>query len=162
MIGSNLYKAPNFLLEKMNTILSLLWQGKKQYEQVAVTVSDKDLSCTMLRIAQESNQYAHELSSQIQALGGAPEIEKPDEAGLEEIKKLNGDNEIITFCQKNEKKMISAYQEILKGSLLYEGLRKMIRYQLNEMLCAFMQIKQLRSLKFHKPNLIRIDRRALL
>jgi uncharacterized protein (TIGR02284 family) len=162
MIGFNLYKAPTFLLEKMNNILSLLWRGKKQYEQVAITVSDKDLRCTMLRIAQESNQYAHELSSQIQTLGGAPEIET-DEAGQgEEIKNLNDDNEIITFCQKNEKKMISAYEEILNGSLLYEGLRKMIRYQLNEMLCSFMQIKQLKSLKFHKPNFIRIDRRALL
>jgi uncharacterized protein (TIGR02284 family) len=162
MIGSNLYTAPTFILEKMNNILSLLWQGKKQYEQVAVTISDKDLRCTMLRIAQESNQYANELSSQIQVLGGSPAIEKTDEAGLgEEIKNLNSDNEIITFCQKNEKKMISAYEEILDGSL-YDGLRKMIRYQLNELLFAFMQIKQLRSLKFHKPNFIRPDHRALL
>ena|SRR5205085_2789452 len=163
MIGSNLHKAPTILLEKMNTILSLLWREKKQYEQVAVAVSDKDLSCTMLRVAQESNQYAHELSSQIEALGGAPEIEKPDEAELgEEIKGLNDDNEIITFCQKNEKKIISAYEEILSGSLLYEGLRKMIRYQLNEMLCAFMQVKQLMSLKFDKTNFSGIDSRAFL
>ena len=163
MIGFNLYKAPTFLLEKMNNILKLLWRGKKQYEQVAITVADKDLRCTMLRIAQESNQYARELSSQIHTMGGAPEIEKIDEDRLaEEIKNLNDDNEKITFCQKNEKKMISAYQEILNGSLLYEGLRKMIRYQLNEMLCAFMRVKQLRSLKFHKTNFIRIDSRALL
>ena len=163
MIGFNLYKAPAFLLEKMNNILGLLRRGKKQYEQVAITTEDKDLRCTMLSLAQETNQYACELSSQIHTLGGAPEIEKIDEDRLvEEIKKLKSDNEKITFCQKNENKMISAYQEVLSGSLLYEGLRKMIRYQLNEMLCAFMQIKQLRSLKFHKPNLIRIDRRALL
>ena len=70
MIGSDIHKAPPFLLEKMNNILSLLWRGKKQYEQVAITVEDKDLRCTMLRIAQESNQYACELSSQIQSLGG--------------------------------------------------------------------------------------------
>jgi len=163
MIGFNVHKAPNFLLEKMNNILGLLRRGKKEYEQVATIITDKDFRCTLLSLAQESNQYACELSSQIESLGGLPELEKIDDAELgEEIKNLNGDNEIITFCQKNEKKMISAYQEILKGSLLYEGLRKMIRYQLNEMLCAFMQIKQLRSLKFHKPNLIRIDRRALL
>src|SRR5215216_4435552 len=106
MIGSNLHKAPTVLLEKMNTILKLLWREKKQYEQVAVTVSDQDLSCTMLRIAQESNQYAHELSSQIEALGGAAEMEKADEAELgEEIKSLNDDNEIISFCQGNEKKI---------------------------------------------------------
>ena len=163
MIGINLYKAPVFLLEKMNNILRLLWRGKKQYEQVAVTVADKDLRCTMLRLAQESNQYARELSSQIHTLGGAPELEKIDENRLaEEIKNLNSDNEIISFCQKNEKKMVSAYQEILNGSLLYEGLRKMIRYQLNEMLCAFMQVKQLRSLKLHKTNFVGIRHRVLL
>ena len=163
MIGFNVYKAPTFLLEKMNNILKLLWRGKKQYEQVAITVADKDLRYTMLRIAQESNQYARELSSQIHTLGGAPEIEKIDEAELgEEIKNLNGESEIITFCQKNEKKMISAYEEILNDSLLYEGLRKMIRYQLNEMLCAFMQVKQLSFLKFHKTNFSRTSHRALL
>ena len=163
MIGFNLYKAPAFLLEKMNNILSLLRRGKKEYEQVATIIADKDFRCSLLSLAQESNQYACELSSQIQSLGGAPEIEKIDEAELlEEIKNLNGDNEIITFCQKNENKMISAYQEILNGSLLYEGLRKMIRYQLNEMLCAFMQVKQLRSLKLHKTNFVGIRHRVLL
>ena len=163
MIGFNVYKAPTFLLEKMNNILSLLWRGKRQYEQVAITVGDKDLRCTMLRIAQESNQYACELSSQIHTLGGVPEIEKINEAELkEEIKNLHGENEIITYCQKNEKKMISAYQEVLSGSLLYEGLRKMIRYQLNEMLCAFMRVKQLRYLKFHKTDFTRISPRTLL
>jgi uncharacterized protein (TIGR02284 family) len=163
MIGSNLHKAPAALLEKMNNILSLLWREKKQYEQVAIRVTDKDLSCTMLRVAQESNQYAHELSSQIEVLGGAAEIEKADEVELgEEIRSLNDDNDMITFCQRNEKKIISAYEEVLNRSLLYEGLRKMIRYQLNEMLCAFMRIKQLRSLKFDKTNFSRVDRRAFL
>src|SRR5215207_9349607 len=108
MIGFNVYKAPAFLLKKMNKILSLLLRGKKQYEQVATTVADKDLRCTLLSLAQESNQYARELSSQIHALGGAPEPEKIDEERLKnEIRNLNGDNEIITFCQKNERKMIS-------------------------------------------------------
>jgi uncharacterized protein (TIGR02284 family) len=163
MIGFNVYKAPAFLLEKMNNILSLLRRGKRQYEQVAITAADKDLRCTMLSLAQETNQYACELSSQIHTLGGAPEVEKiDDDRFVEEIKKLNSDNEKITFCQKNERKMIGAYQEILKGSLLYEGLRKMIRYQLNEMLCAFMRVKQLRYLKFHKTNFTRISPRTLL
>ena len=150
MIGFNVYKAPTFLLEKMNNIYSLLRQGKREYEQVAITIADKDLRCTMLSLAQESNQYACELSSQIHSLGGTPEIEKINEVKLgKKIKNLNGDNEIISFCQKNEKKMISAYREILNDSVLYEGLRKMIRYQLNKMLCGFMQVTQLRSLKFH-------------
>lgn len=150
MIGINLYKAPPYLLEKINTICSLLWQGKKEYECVATHVTDKDLRRTMLSLAQESNQYACELSSQIHTLGGTPEIEKINEAVMEEeLKNVNGETEIMTLCEKNEKKMMSAYREILNESFLYEGLRKMIRYQLNEMLCAFMQVKQSRYLKFH-------------
>jgi hypothetical protein len=150
MIGFNHYEAPPFLLAKINNICSLLWQGKKEYELVATTIADNDLRCTMLTLAQESNQYACELSSQIHTLGGVPEIEKNNEPELrDEIKNLNDENEILTFCKMNEKNIIGAYQEILDDSFLYEGLRKMILYQLNEMLCAFMQVKQLSSLKFH-------------
>ena len=149
MIGINLYKAPPYLLKKINNICNLLWQGKKEYEQVADTVTDKDLRRTMLSLAQESNQYACELSSQILTLGGTPEIEIDEAVMADKIKNVIGEKEIITLCQKNEKTMLSAYREILKESFLYEGLRKMIRYQLNELLCAFMQAKQIGSLKFH-------------
>lgn len=150
MIAYDIYKAPPFLLEKMNAICRLLRQGKKEYEQVAIAVEDKDLRSTMLTLAQESNQYAHELSSQMQSLGGIPEMEKIEDPELtDDIKNLYDENEILTFCKMNEKKMVGAYQEILNESYLYEGLRKMVRYQLNELLCTFMQVKQLRSLKFH-------------
>ena len=150
MLGYNIHKAPPFLLEKMNNLCSLLLQEKKEFEQVATTLTNKNLRYTMLLLAQESNQYAHELSSQIHSLGGVSEIEKIKEPELkDEIKNLNDENQILTFCKMNEKKLIGAYREILNESFLYEGLRKMIRYQLNEMLCAFMQVKQLYFLKFH-------------
>ena len=150
MIGADIHKAPPFLLEKMNNLCSLLLQEKKEFEQVATTVANKDLRNTMLTLAQESNQYACELSSQIHSLGGVPEIEKNNEPEQKDkIRNLNDENEILTFCKMNEKRMIGAYQEILNEAFLYDGLRKMIRYQLNEMLCAFMQVKQLNSLKLH-------------
>ena len=149
MIGINLYKAQPYLLEKINNICRLLWQGKKEYEQVADTTTDKDLRRSMLSLAQESNQYACELTSQIHTLGGTPEIESNESVLTDKIKNVNGEEEIITLCQKNEKTMLSAYREILKESFLYEGLRKMICYQLNEMLFAFTQAKQIGSLKFH-------------
>ena len=150
MIGLNIYKAPPLLLEQVDNICRLLWQGKQEYELVATSISDKDLRRTMLSLAQESNQYACELSSQIQTLGGNPVIQKPGNTDPEdEIKNLHGENEIVVFCQKNERQMIIAYREILNDSFLYEELRKMIRYQLNQMLCAFMRVKQIGCLKFH-------------
>lgn len=150
MIGFNSPTAPPFLLEKMNNLCSLLRQEKNQFEQAATTITNRDLRSTMLTLAQESNQYACELSSQIHTLGGMPDVEINNEFETQhEHVNLNDENEIMTFCKMNEKKMIGAYQEILNESSLYEGLRKMIRYQLNEMLCAFMHVKQLNALKFH-------------
>ena len=97
MIGFNLFKAPPFLLDKMNHVCRLLWEGKKEYEQVATTMTNKDLRITMLTLAQESNQYACELSSQVHSLGGVPEIEKINEPELkDDIRNLN-ENEILTF-----------------------------------------------------------------
>ena len=151
MIGYNIHKAPPYLLDKINNLFSLLMQKKKECEQVATTLTNKNLRYTILTLAQESNQYAHELSSQISTLGGIPEMEKNREPEWpDEIKNLNDENKILTWCNKNEKKLIGAYREILNESFLYEELRKMIRYQLNEMLCAFMQVKQLCFFKFPK------------
>lgn len=150
MIGFDHHKAPPFLLEKMNNLCAVLWQEKKEFEQVASAITNKDLQCTMLTLAQESNQYASELCSQIHSLGGVPAVEQNNEpAPSKEVRILEDEDEIMSMCKTNETKMIGAYREILNDSSLYEGLRSMIRYQLNEMLCAFMLVKQLNALKFH-------------
>lgn len=104
MIGINLYKAPPYLLEKINIICTLLKQGKKEYEQVADNITNKDMRRTMLSLAQESNQYACELSSQIQTLGGMPSVENNEVGTIEGIKNVNEEAAIISLCEKNEKK----------------------------------------------------------
>jgi len=151
MNGFNVFKAPPFLLEKLGKICILLRQGKSAYEQFAKNITDKDLRNTMLTLAQESNQFACELSSQIETLGGVPNSENVNEAIAEDelIISSSDGNEILTLCKKNENKMVAAYGEILNDSFLYEGIRKMMRYQLREMLCNFMRLNQLGSLKFH-------------
>jgi hypothetical protein len=150
MIGINLYKSSPFLLENLNNLCKMLWQGKKEYEQVASTIPDKELRRTILTLAQETNQYAHELSSQIQSLSGSAAIAIVEEPDMEiETKVFRNENEILSYCRMNESKMVSAYRAILNESFLYEGLRKMIRYQLNGILCAFMQLKLLNSLRLH-------------
>lgn len=150
MMGLDISKAPPFILEKINDLCRLLWKEKKVYEKVASTIPDKELCRTILTLAQESNQYACELSSQIQTLGGAPQQEEICEPEMEvEMKIFHDETEMLTFCKENEQMMVSAYREILNEPYLYEGLRKMIRYQLNGILCAFMQIKLLDSLKLH-------------
>lgn len=146
----NLFKASPLVLEKINLLCRLLWQGKREYETVAANISDKELQCAILALAQGNNQYANELSSQIETLGGIP----PKENMLEQETKtkiLGDEIEILAFCKMHEKKMLEAYREILNESFLYEGLRKMIRYQLNGTLCAFTQLKLLTSFSRVKP-----------
>ncbi|MEP6596906.1 MAG: ferritin-like domain-containing protein [Ginsengibacter sp.] len=151
----NLNKASPSILKKINNLYGLLLQGKRKYEQIATITPDRDLRRTILSLAQESNQYACELSSQIQTLGGISLDEKTDDFNLRtEIKTFEDENKILNFCMANEKKTIKAYHEILNDSCLYEGLRSMFHYQLNGILCAFVQVKQLNSLKLHYSSVL--------
>jgi hypothetical protein len=72
MMEFNIFTASPFILEKINHLCSLLWREKRAYEQVAANIPDKELRRTILTLAQGNNQYACELSSQIQTLGGIP------------------------------------------------------------------------------------------
>jgi len=140
----NVFKASPLILEKIKSLCGLLWQGKKEFEQIAANIRDKELRRAILMLAQENNQYARELSSQIETLGGVPPKENIYEPSTE-AKIFHDESEILTFCKLNETKMLAVYREILNESFLYEGLRKMIRYQLNGTLCAFTQLKLLNS-----------------
>jgi len=146
----NLSQASPLLLKKLSTLSGLLLQGKRKYEQISTATTDGDLRRAILSMAQKSNQYACELSSQIQILGGLSRDEKTDDTELRtETKALKDENEILNFCMANETKTVKAYHEILNESCIYEGLRSMIHYQLNGILCAFVQVKQLNSLRLH-------------
>ena len=146
----NLSQASPLLLKKLSTLSGLLLQGKRKYEQISTATTDGDLRRAILSMAQKSNQYACELSSQIQILGGLSADEKTDNPELStETKAFRDENEILNFCMRNEERMVKVYHEILNESCLYEGLRSMIHYQLNGILCAFVQVKQLNSLKLY-------------
>jgi hypothetical protein len=63
---------------------------------------------------------------------------------------LEYEKEILSICAACEKKMISAYREILNEPYLYDGVRNLIRSQFNGVLCAFLQVKLLNnSLQAH-------------
>ena len=148
MMEKHLYKAPPFLLQKMQALCSMLLQDKKKYETVGAGIADQQFRRTILTLAQESNQYATELLSQIETLGGMDQHTAPVNQDTAGPGAFANEEDILSFCQLNEKKMVSAYRDILNESFLYEGLRKMIRYQLNGILCSFTQLKLLQSLKF--------------
>jgi uncharacterized protein (TIGR02284 family) len=145
-------KTPILILDKLNALLIVLQEAKHVYEHLASTFKNKELGQTVFSLAQDSKQYANELSSQIQTLGG--EVQSSTEKGawqatgnLEEKQWAIQDHEKMTlqFCADREASMVKAYREVLHEPFLHEGIRKMIRYQLNGILFAFSRLKLLNA-----------------
>jgi len=147
-------KTPPIIVEKINRLCRLLFQEQSAFEQAATHITDSALRCTVLTLAQNTHQYARELSSQVQTMrgveapGGIPISQQTvQQPATFDYGTFDNENEVLAFCKMNEKKMVFAYRDILNESALYEGLRKMIRYQLNGVLVTFMQLRLLNSLK---------------
>ena len=155
MIFSTVNKIPAFVLEKLDILFQLLKERKTEYETFAGKVNDKQLKRTVLTLAQETNQYAMELSGQIETMGGS--IKTPYEADNREpgtatktnrnpvMMMISGQEEILKSCEISETKMIIAYRNILNEPFLHDNLRKLIRSQLNGLTYAFMQLRLLNT-----------------
>ncbi|MEO6315002.1 MAG: DUF2383 domain-containing protein [Chitinophagaceae bacterium] len=153
MIFSTVNKIPSFVLEKLDILFKLLKERKSEFESFASNVNDKQLKRTVLTLAQETNQYAIELSSQIETMGGRikkdnVEIDGNSNPQVKAVMLVN-QNDILKSCEVSEKKMIVAYRNILNEPFLHENLRKLIRCQLNGLTYAFMQLKLLNT-SFHR------------
>jgi Domain of unknown function (DUF2383) len=153
MIFSSVNKIPVFVLEKLDILFQLLKERKREYEAFACKINDKQLKRTVLTLAQETNQYANELSSQIETMGGGINgpnvIHLKDSSIPESASMITGEDEILKSCEVSETKMISAYRTILNEPFLHDNLRKLIRCQLNGLTYAFMQLRLLNT-SFHR------------
>ncbi|HTL08787.1 MAG TPA: DUF2383 domain-containing protein [Chitinophagaceae bacterium] len=156
MIFSTVNKIPAFVLEKLDILFKLLKERKSEYEAFACKVNDKQLKRTVLSLAQETNQYANELWSQIESMGGRVLLMYEGEGDVPEVSyvpdsmlRLEHQDEILTSCEISEQKMILAYRNVLNEPFLHENLRKLIRCQLNGLMSAFMQLKLLKR-SFHR------------
>ena len=153
MIFSTLNKIPVFLLDKLDVLLHLLQERKQEFETFAANLDNKQLKRTVLSLAQETNQYAVELASQIEMMGGhirnfadfdtsiLSNMPKP----LEGVSMITGESDILKSCELSETKMILAYRSILNEPFLHENLRKLFRCQLNGITYAFMQLRLLNN-----------------
>jgi uncharacterized protein (TIGR02284 family) len=152
MLVSANNRTPPLILDRLNSLLAVLYESKNIYEQLANTFNNKELSQSVFSLAQESKQYASELSSQIQSLGGVakdPEGEKQFHQtniqgdGILSIREK--EKATLRYCATHEASMVRAYREVLHEPFLHEGIRKMIRYQLNGILFAFSRLKLLNA-----------------
>jgi len=151
MIFSNINKIPAFVLEKLNILFRLLTERKIEYEAFARRVNNKELKRTVLTLARETNQYANELSSQLEIMGGS--INEAHEIAYMQDNTntlmITDEDDILKSCEVSEKKLMIAYRAILNEPFLHDNLRKLIRCQLNGIAYAFMQLKLLNT-SFHR------------
>jgi len=154
LTSTQIYSVPVQILDKLKQLFNILQEGRNKYEKVAAAIENKELQRTVVGLAMESNQYAVELSSQIQCLGGDIkewiERSKPKISFVRnEQYSLKDETAILEMCEVNEKKMINTYRDILKEPFLVNGLRNMIEYQLNGLMGALLQLKLLHT-SLHK------------
>lgn len=152
MLAVHVHKAPAVVLEKLSNLFDTLHSMRSKFERSANATTDKMMQRTLRSVAQESCQYANELSSQIQSMGGDPDkyfnssdcsIVDKTEAPMAEQQAV--DEDMIKQCTDQEMEMIKAYREVLNDSNLYSDLRNMVRYQLNGIMYGFLQIKLLNN-----------------
>jgi len=149
MIFANLNRIPAFLLEKLDILFQLLKERKLEFEAWACVVRNKELKRTILTLAQETNQYANELSGQIETMGGNIRTPNKDFCMPGNPVMMADEDDILKSCVISEKKLIMAYRAILNEPFLHVNLRRLIRCQLNGLTYAFMQLKLL-STSFHR------------
>lgn len=139
---------PIFVLERLRVLFELLKERKNEFETFAGWLKNKSLKRTVLSLAQECNQYAQELLSQLETMTGNME-QATDNSGLHVNSILLDEEAILQSCQLSEKKMIMAYRTILNEPILQDNLRNLLRNQLNGIACAFTQIKLLNASLYH-------------
>ena len=143
MIFAKPNRVPLFVLDKLRHLFELLKERKKEFEELANGIKNHQLKITVLCLAQECNQYAHEIFSQLETMTGR--VEDYSGACTEyEGPLFAADDDILQSCRVSEKNLIVAYRMVLNEPALNEHLRKLLRSQLNGLTYTFTQIKLLK------------------
>ena len=151
MIAEIVSKTPKAILEKLDRLLETLQRVKKTFEQTASTINNQQIRCTILGLAQESKQYANELMSHMEILGGSRERYETDSkldfsnSPEKNEWECSEEKDRLKDCTSSEKFLLQVYREVLNEPFLYDNIRKMIRYQLNGILHSFAQLKLLNA-----------------
>ena len=148
MIFATANHIPVFELDKLQVLLELLKERKKEFESFAGKLKDKWLRRTVLNLAQECNQYAHELWGQLETMTGRSDMYEETKS-IPDNTFLLKEDDILQSCLISENKMITAYRCIVNEPVLEDNLRRLLRNHMNGLTCAFMQVKLLNASLFN-------------
>ena len=141
------YHPPTGVLSSLKRLFRVLQAESNNFEQAVYVTKNKQLKDTLLQFLQESKQYVNELKCQIESLGGSTEFydHTIDTREPEQLPAMADTDTVYDYCGKCEGRILTAYRDILNQSVILKDLRKMVRYQLNGLLCSFLQFKILKG-----------------
>ncbi len=159
MIAAKVHRTPVLILAKLDSLLTQLQQVKENYEQAALQIQSRALRLSLLTLSQESKQYANELMSHIESLGGELSVNrKRDLNRIEEGRQpsihLTGKTEELREMNLGEQRLLQTYREILNEPFLYEAIRQRLRYQQNGLMLCFSQLRLLYAAMIRNPESI--------
>jgi uncharacterized protein (TIGR02284 family) len=134
-------------VNKLNQLFQALQEVKSKYESFAENIKNKQLYQMVISLAVENNQYANELSSLIQSLGGEAKAIESGEVKETGNKIPRTEKTILAACERSEMKLLKVYREVMSENYVYDSLKKMIGYQLNGINFAFHRLKLLKTIQ---------------
>lgn len=144
MIPSGITTSATPNQKRLSRLYEMLLNEKKTLESVAGLISDNTLRCTVLSLAQQTNQYATEISCYLRT--PVSRAKRTAKAVLRAAPAVMDEAGIIHFCRAQEQRLVNAYQRFIKEVPFYEDLNAMVSYQLNGIRAAGLQLKLLGSL----------------
>lgn len=136
-----------YVAQKLNTLLDVMHESKRGYEQIATQSGDKNFQRALGGLALECGQYINELSNQISSLGVKPVSDRTRDRYVwnQVSTKVEKDDDILNACYGSERIILKAYRDVLNDPSVLHPLRQMITYQLNGMKYAFVKVKLLNT-----------------
>lgn len=148
------YIIPRHVIERITHLTMQLEREAEVFHSIASSVKNHQWRDSIGMLAQTNTQYAQELKAQLNFIARpvidteitfidpAGEITPlfPAEAAVHAATSLH---ELFKTCIEKEKLLICLYREILNEPHLGEENRRMIRYQLNGIMYAFLNLKLL-------------------
>lgn len=154
MITISIHKTPRVVLDNLSRLLRVLQVSKKEYERTAFALTDQQMQAALLGHAQECNQYACELASQLEVLGGESVQADPSRSGDDLGEGLlafspggtsGTTKDAMRHCSRNGETTLQVYVEVLSEPSLHENIRKLIRNQINGLMHSFAQLSLLNA-----------------
>jgi hypothetical protein len=142
-------KAPR-VVHMLMQLADALEQGRKNCEELVLTVPDAQLRKYLMGLRHQSANYAWELYEQIVSMGGSinPEFGVKTSGKPFGGKLGNVEKKLSSICLKIENTVIKLYGSFLRDHELNSGLRQMIQNQMNGIMGTTLHLKLVNRLLY--------------